>query len=263
MEGENKCCLQENWKEPKVVITFLAVIILGAIIIVSILRDRIVNDFRNQVTVVGRGEVEYKPDMADITLGVQIDKAANPETALAQMNEKIGRIIGSLKSIGISEDDIETKTYNLYPQYDYVSGISSVSGYNANQQISVKVREIGKDNTLVNKVVAESSKAGANQVLGVSYEISSLNDLKQEARVKAIQDAQSKSQELAQAAGIKRLGKVISWYENLIQSPDYGGGLGGYGAGEEAMSSKTAPSPEIPSGTQKIVIEMGVQYQVK
>ena len=263
MEEENKCCLPANWKEPKVILSLLAVLILGAVIIVSILRDRIVGQMQSQVTVVGRGEVEYKPDMANVSLGVQIDKAPNPETALNQMNEKIGKIIEGLKAIGISEDDIETKTYNLYPQYDYVSGVSSVSGYNANQQISVKARNIGEDNSLVNKVVAESSRAGANQILGVSYDISSLNDLKQEARVKAIEDARSKAKELARAAGIKRLGKVLSWYENLIESPDYDGRFGGYGAGGEMSSAKAIPSPEIPSGAQKIVIEMGVQYAVK
>lgn len=254
----------QKWKEPWVILKFLAVILLAVIIIISILRDRIVSYNQNQITVMGRGEVEYKPDMAAILLGVQVDKASTPEEALNQMNEKINKIIAGIKSLGIEESEVSTQQYNLYPQYDYKDGTSNVSGYNANQQISVKVKNITDNGDLVSKVVSTASGAGANQVMGIDFEISDINSLKQQARVLAIKDARNKSQELAKAAGIKKLGKVASWYENILQSPDNSNQpMGGYGAGGAELSTRASVSPNVPSGNQKIVIEVGVNFETK
>jgi len=257
---KNDCYLPQNWKEPKIILIFTIVIVLGVVLVVSILRDRIVNNIQNQVTVTGRGEVTYQPDVASVNLGVQIDKAETAEMALSKMNEKMNSIIQALEKLGISREDIITQNYSLYPQRDYISGSSSVAGYNANQQIVVKLKDIDENPDNLNQVIAEASKAGTNQVLGINFEVSSVNDLKQKARVAAIQDARSKADELAQAAGIKRLGKVVSWYENYVDDVQNQVGLykGGLGAGEASSIS-----PDVPAGNQKIVIEIGVIYQVK
>lgn len=264
MEEENNNCECSKWKEPKTILVFLSIILLAGIIIVSILRDRIVNLNQNQVMVTGRGEVEYKPDMALINLGVQIDRAETSENALSQLNEKMNKIVESVKALGIPEEDIQTKAYNLYPQYDYTNGVSRVSGYSANQQLSVKIKNINDNIDLPNKVVSEASRAGVNQILGISFEVSSLNDLKQQARLLAIKDARDKSAGMAKAAGIRKLKKVVGWFETDIESPDMPNGsqlsdamgAGGMGA------AKVAPSPNVPSGNQKIVIEIGLNYEV-
>ncbi|MFZ5982518.1 MAG: SIMPL domain-containing protein [Patescibacteria group bacterium] len=259
---QKECCLPANWREPKVGLVFLGIIILGAIIIVSILRDRIVSNIQNQVTVVGRGEVSYQPDTAVVNLGVQIDKAVSAEEALSKMNEKMAGIIGALEKLGIAKEDITTQNYSLYPQYDYKDGASSVSGYNANQQILVKVKAVDENPDNLNQVIAEAGKAGTNQVLGINFEITNLNDLKQEARIKAIEDAKGKAGDLAKAAGIRRLGKVVSWYENFVGDPASEGQTYKEGLGAGGASTSSPVSPNIPSGNQKIIIEMNVQYEV-
>lgn len=260
-EEKNNFCEYSKWKEPKTILIFLSVILLTGIVVVSILRDRIVNQSQNQVTVMGRGETEYKPDTALINLGVQIDKASTSENALGQLNEKMNKIIESVKALGIPEEDIKTKEYNLYPQYEYKDGTSKVSGYSANQQLSVKIKNIIDNSDLPNKVVSEASRAGVNQILGINFEVSNLNDLKQQARILAIKDAKSKSGDMAKAAGIKKLKKVVGWYETEIESPDVQNRDAGLGAGGMEVA-KVAPSPNVPSGNQKIVIEVGLNYEV-
>jgi uncharacterized protein len=265
MEEQAIKTYSQKWKEPKTVLVFLGIILLAGIIIVSILRDRIVNQNQNQITVMGRGEVEYKPDVANINLGIQVDRVATSEAALSQMNEKMNQIVIGLKALGIPEEDIKTQQYNLFPQYDYKNGTSVVSGYSANQQLLVKVRNINEGNDLVGKAVSVASQAGANQVQGINFEVSDISGLKQQARILAIQDARKKSESLAQAAGIERLKKVVGWYENPIDSPS---GLdqvavGGYSAGPApSKEALTAPSPNVPNGNQKIVIEVGLNYEV-
>ena len=250
-----------RYKNPKFVIALISIIVLGVIVIVSILRERLVSPPQNQVAVTGQGKVAYQPDTANVVLGVHIDKSPTAEEALRQINEKMGKIIPAVKAVGIKDEDIATQNYSLFPQYDYLDGISRPSGYSADQQLLVKIKNIKDNPDLVGKVISQASAAGTNQVLSVRFDISNINELKQQARLKAIADAKAKSGDLAKAAGVK-LKKVTGWYENLIQSPDaqnYASGFGAGGLAEKAI----APIPQIPTGAQEIIIEMNLQYEVK
>ena len=107
-------------KTPKIIITVFLILAITSITIVSIIRDRIVNYPQNQVSVIGQGKVVYQPDIATITLGVQIDKVNKADEALNQLNSKIKNIVAAVKGQGIAPEDILTQNYSLLPQYDYV-----------------------------------------------------------------------------------------------------------------------------------------------
>lgn len=254
-------CCQSRWCEPKFILKLVGMLLLTTIVVVAVLRDRIVNQPQWQVNVIGQGKVSYVPDIANVILGVQIDKSKTAEEALNQLNDKIGKIINAIKEVGVQTEDITTQNYSLYTQYDYREGVSVLSGYNANQQLVVKVRNIANDNLPIAKVIAAASKAGANQVNGVSFDVTKLDELKQEARLKALQDAKAKSGGLAAAVGV-RLGEVVGWWENIIQAPGlnnpvYYGEKGGLGAGGGT------PTPQVPSGSQEIIVEVTLNYKIK
>lgn len=251
-----------EWKNPKFILQALGLIILGGIAIASLLREKIVSPNQNQVTVFGQGKVEYQPDEVIITLGVQVDKVWSAEAALKQLNEKITRIIEAEKNLGIQEADIKTGSYNLSPQYDYQDGISSVSGYTANQNLIIKIQNIKEDKEKTSQVIAAASSSGANQVLGVEFKASNLEALKQEARLKAIADAKNKAPEMFRASGL-RVGKVTGWYENNFQFPQSNQEDSTLGLGGVESSAKTAIRPQIPSGTQEIGVEIGLNFEVK
>lgn len=259
MEQENACC--HNF-DKKYVLIILGMVLLAAIVVVSILRDWITNDYQNQVSVTGQGKVFYQPDEANVTLGIQVDKAPNAEIALKQLNEKMTSVVAAVKGVGIPEEDIKTQNYNLNPDYDYNQGSNFVSGYNARQNIIVKVRNIDKNKEMTGRVVAAANGAGVNNIGNINFGVSDLNSIKQQARIKAIQDAKSKADELFKAAGVKPK-KITGWYEN-------GGGEGGGQPMAESsmLSAKDARgganvSPEIPAGNQEITVEIGVNYEVK
>lgn len=259
-EEMDQCECQKCGKK---IVLVLGMILLAAIVIVSILRERIVKDDQEQTTIYGQGKVSYIPDTATIILGIQVDRASSAEEAMSQMNDKIGKIISAVKAEGLDEKDIQTSAFSLNPQYDYTEGRSQVSGYGANQQLTIKARNVDKNPDLSSKVIAAANNAGANQIISVNYSVSSINDLKQKARIIAIQDARSKSDALFKAAGIKNQ-RVIGWFENYIQSPD-SSVYGNYGIGgsAEGISAKSIPGPQIPSGTQEIIVEIGVNYKTK
>jgi hypothetical protein len=238
----------------------LALLVVAAIVIVALLRDRLVNQQFRQVTVTGQGRIAYQPDEALVTLGVQIDKVAKPEDALNQLNTKVNNIIAAVKASGVPVENIQTQNYSLNPQYSYPSNAAPiVSGYSANEQLVIKVTGYNQEPNKLSRAIAAASKAGANQINNLSFDASNLDDLKQQARVLAIKDARGKSQALATAAGVE-LEEIVGWYENYIQSPslsaDYSakGGLGGGGS---------TPIAQTPSGNQEVVIEIGVNYNVK
>lgn len=250
--NQPQCCCQNKW--PLV----LGMILLAAIIMAAILRDRLVNPPQWQVSVVGQGKVTYQADMATVNVGVQLDKISRAETALAELNTRVTKVVEAIKKAGIPAEDILTQNYSLNPQYDYIDNVSVLSGYGANQQLQIKVRDLKKDDNVISNVISEATKAGANQVNGVTFDVANMEDLKQEARLKAISDAKSKAGVLATAAGVK-LKKVIGWWENIVQAPgsmvsyDGKGGVGGGSIG----------GGTIPSGNQEVIIEVSVNYQIK
>ncbi|MDP3985954.1 MAG: SIMPL domain-containing protein [Candidatus Veblenbacteria bacterium] len=247
------------WRQPKTVLVLVGIVLLAGVVTVSILRDRIVSQPQWQVNVVGQGKVSYQPDTAEVTIGVQVDRAHSAELAMRQLSEKMDKIVAAIKAADVPAEDITTQNFSLSPQYDYRDGVQTSGGYSANQQVIVKVKDLNNSKEKLAKVIGEATKAGANQIVGVNFSVSNIEELKQQARVEAILDAKGKAGSLAEAADV-RLGKVIGWWENVVQAPGapyYGEramGIGGAGGGS---------TPTVPAGEQEIVVEVTVNYKVK
>mgnify|MGYP001577368277 FL=1 len=237
----------------------LGMLLLAGIITVAILRDRIVNQPYREISVTGRGEVSYTPDIAKIILGVH-SEGSTAQAALLPLNTKIDAILAALLALGVPQENVSTHSLSLYPQYYYPEGSpSQVSGYTADEQITVEV-SIAESKTMVQSVIEAASKNGANQILGVTFEPSNIDDLKQEALIEAIGEAKGRAQAIADAAGV-RLKRVIGWWENPISVPGqpipY---YDSYGYGGD-MGDSIAPS--VPTGTSEVIIEVNLNYSTK
>lgn len=237
------------------ILKLVALLLLTGIVVVSIIRDRIVSNQQWTVQVPGEGRMAYTPDVAKVTLGVQVDRVANAEQAMKELNDKIARIIKAVKDQGIADSEIKTENYNLNPITDYIDGRPITSGYSANEQLLVTIKDIS-DNSRVGKIISAATGAGANQVNNIAFELSNMSQIKQEARIKAILDAKTKAQDLSQKTGV-RLGKIVGWWENSpMPMYDAKGGVGmGGGVTPEAAS--------VPSGTYEYVVEVNINYLVK
>jgi len=253
----SKTCCRGRGKTAAMIIGF---ILLAGIAAISILRDRIVNYPQYQVSVVGQGKITYTPDIANITIGVQVDKALKAQDALKQMTDKANKVIAAIKADGIADADIQTQNYSLNPQVDYTSGVASTTGYNANEQVLVKVRDIKTSVDKLNKVIADASAAGANQILGISFDVADIEGLKQQARILAIKDAQRKAVDLAGAANVK-LGDIVGWWENVVSAPMAKSDA--YGMGGGMMTNAAPVTPNIQTGSQDVIIEMNLSYRLK
>ncbi len=238
-------------------IKLIGMLLLAGIIIVSILRDRIVNQPYREVSITGRGTVEYVPDIAKVTLGVHVEKPT-AQAALTEMNAVIDRVIPAIEALGVSRDSISTANLSLYPQYYYPSEMpSQISGYTADQQLTIELA-IASSTDIVGKAIQAASIQGVNQVNSVTFDASNIEDLKQQATLEALTDARGRAQTLADAAGIK-LGRTLGWWANPISVPGnpmpyydsygYGGDMGG--------------GTTVPAGTSEVIIEVNLNYSTK
>lgn len=246
---ENQKC---SWSNPWIHVTIIGMLLLFSIITVSILRERFVSTTDWQISFSGLGKIYYQPDIAKIDIGVKIDKKEKAEDALKELNEKIGKITDAIIMNGIKNENIQTLDYTLAPEYD-TENKNILSGYSANQRIIVKIEDVAKNKSKINDIIKVAGQAGMNQVNGITFEPSNLEELKQEARLLAIADAKQKAKKLAKALGIK-LESLVGWWENYNPQPipyyaNYVGGIGGGGA-----------DTSIASGEQEIKIEVNLSY---
>jgi uncharacterized protein YggE len=209
---------------------------------------------RNTITVSGEGKVVGIPDVALIDLGTTVER---PTVSAAQkentriMNELISR----LKSGGVDAKDIQTTSYNVYPSYDWNNGKQTLRGYTVSQNVHVKVRNLEK----VGDLIGMAGELGANQIGGITFSVDEPEDLRAQARLKALENAKDKAKTLSEAAGVK-LVRVVSFDESFQYPgpvPYYDKmalGMGGAGA---------APAPAVEAGSNEIVANVTLTYEIE
>jgi uncharacterized protein YggE len=98
-----------------------------------------------------------------------------------------------------------TGGYSLFPEYSEPrDGKSAVTGYRAENSITVETGELGIIGPLIDAAIA----AGANRINSLNYSLRADSKARSEAIAKAANDAQAQASALANALGVK-LGPVI------------------------------------------------------
>lgn len=207
---------------------------------------------RHSITVTGEGEVVAVPDIAKIELGYIAEKKTVVQ-AQKDNTDKMNAVIKKLKEdFKIDAKDIKTTNYNIMPSYDWYEGVRTLKGYQVSQNVSVKIRDLDT----VGAIMESAGTLGLNQIGSLSFEIDDEEELKQQARIKALKAAKEKAETLADAAGVK-LGKIISFSESSNQPyPIY---RANYALEAEGMGGA---SPEIEAGSTEIKITATVEYEI-
>ncbi len=170
----------------------LLVVVLGLIALDKsyTLKETIDNtNPKNTLSVSAEGKVRAVPDLATVDLGV-IANAATAAEAQDQSAKKINAIIDFVKQQGVNRDDIATTQFNIYPQQNYDGTKNTITGYSANQSITIKVHDVDKSTDKLSKILGGVTAAGANQINGVNLSFNDPDELRQQAREMAITKAQ-------------------------------------------------------------------------
>ena len=245
-----------------VLVAFLAVKTVGAWIEAANLDSQ---TFGPSVSVRGTGKAVAIPDVATFSFGVQTT-AESVEAAQADAAARLNAATDYLKSEGVNEDDIQTLGYDVYPHYEWIEepcrygascpgGRSLPVGFDVNQTVAVKVRDIKRAGELLSGI----GKKEVTNISGLSFPVDDLEKVKDEARRLAIGDAKARAGVMSRALGVE-LDKIQGLYD-----VDTGGGpypmyKDGYGGME--LQALSVPTPQITPGQQEVTVTVEIQYAI-
>jgi uncharacterized protein YggE len=214
------------------------------------------------LTVIGIGEAKAAPDVARSSIGIEVrDESA--EAATQRANERMTAVIAALKTAGVADADLRTHDFSISFERDFtppqpvvqVQPAPATKGartataaaaqptppapveprgiYRVSNTVEVTVRDISK----VSQVLTAATRAGANNVWGVSFELSDRTPLHQKAREQAIVQARHDAEQLAKLTGVK-LGRIL-----VVDDQATGAGQPTYG---RAMRLEKAADSAVP-----------------
>ncbi|MEM2875553.1 MAG: SIMPL domain-containing protein [Candidatus Bathyarchaeia archaeon] len=154
------------------------------------------------IVITGEGIVVTKPDIGKISLGVQT-YSETAEEALQLNSGRMSKVIEALEGLGLSEENFETGSINLYPQYSKEDP-PRIVGYMATNTINIEFTDL----SVAGKIIDTAVNAGANQVFGVYFQLSEEKaaSVKLDALKIAATDARTKAELIALTLGVEIVG---------------------------------------------------------
>ena len=257
---------------------YLGVAIIVSILIVAFSSWSFVRSYSRSIepssfrsfSVSGEGEVVAVPDVAEFSFSV-ITEGGTDIAKLQEDNiKKTNAAIDFVKSEGVDVKDIKTQGYNLSPRYQYYSCGSrllnggeaepcpppEIVGYTVNQTVLVKIRDFSKIGDVLGGVVS----AGANSVSQLNFTIDDPEEVKAQAREKAIDKARAKAESIADAAGFG-LGRILSISESGVGGiyPVYYSKAESFGLG----GADAAAAPRIEPGSEDVTVNITITYEIR
>jgi len=125
------------------------------------------------ISVTGTATTSVDPDLLVIKFGVETQEKSAKD-ALVANSESMTLIVNTIKSLGVSEDDISTSRISIYPIYDsYRDSVTEkytqeLVGYRVTNTITVETEQLNKAADIIDGGVS----SGANRVDNVSFTLS-------------------------------------------------------------------------------------------
>jgi uncharacterized protein len=167
------------------------------------------------ISVMGEGEAAIAPDMAIVTLTV-VREAETAREALTASNQAMDEVLAAMRTAEIADRDLQTSNFAIQPQYVYPDGDSQpqqprITGYEASNTLTVRLRDLEKLGALLDEAVTLGVNQGGNIIFTNDDPSTTLN----EARRDAVGDARERAEILAEAAGVE-LGRILSIDEQTM-----------------------------------------------
>ena len=249
------------------------------------------NTGNSTVSTSGSATTKVDPDKVSVTVGVETDGATASE-ATAKNAEEMDKVIAALLGLNITEDQLSTSYFSVYPVYDYqyppcimqgggtmaegntnssdatnrtstsrpdiypmppeCQQKSVITGYKASNSLTVTL----DGNADVGEVIDTAVQAGANTISGAYFYAS--QELQEQVREDligmAIANAESRANSAAAAVGMEVTG-VKSINLNDVYFPIFERGL----ASSDAGIAGSPPTHILP-GQQEITMNVQVTY---
>ncbi len=264
MSNENGQGFWPTWRSNKLFTLVLVILFAYAIVWLGSLIELNFGKFnrlgradapQKTITMSGTGKVTGTPDIAVADFGLET-QSPDVQTAQRENTDKMNAFIDAVKKLGIASKDIQTSQYSINPQYRYdkEQQRSVINGYQVRQSVEVEIRTLSKISTVLGK----AGELGLNEVNGLSFSIDDPENLRAEARTKALAQAQEKARNIAHALGV-RVVRVVGFDESSGGTPP----PRPYQAFAEMGGGDMSSAPQIQNGSLDVVSNVSVTYEIE
>ena len=166
------------------------------------------------MTVIGNGSLSVEPNIVQIQLEVRTE---NKQLSQAQKENSYGmnQVIESLLELGIARENIQTISYTIFPQYDYIEGKQVFRGYEVTNAITVKITSIQE----VGNVIDVAVQNGATGVSNIHFTVENQQLEYQKALSLALKDSLAKAQTMAQTMQLQLDPHPVKIIEEVREQP--------------------------------------------
>jgi len=212
------------------------------------------------ISVSGTAMASSNPDSLVIVLGVE-SEAKTANESLSQNSDSLNSVIFALANSGISEDEIQTSNFSIYPIYDSIKDFSGnwqqiLNGYRVSNILLIQTDKINSAGDIIDAAVS----SGANRVDNISFELSDdkLQKISDDLIANAINDATQKAEKALVPLNQKIVGvKSVVIHDNVV--PYYDSPMRASFDGFAESSMKSAP---IMSGDEEITTSVSVVFYI-
>jgi len=210
------------------------------------------NADQRTINVTGNGVVTTTPDLGYLNIGVHTENV-DSGNAVNENNNLTRNVKNALKEYGVEDKDIQTSNFSIYLQAPFSGIPDEKSKIIVDNTVLVTVRNLND----LSKMLGEAIRSGANNVYGMTFDVTDKTTFREQARTLAMEDAANQAVQLAALAGGKP-GKVISVtvVTNTNFNPYYGEGMGGGGG---FLNNTNVP---VSAGNITISVDVNVIYEL-
>lgn len=156
----------------------------------------------HSLAVTATAQVRAVPDMAVLQLGVTT-RGSTAQEAMAKNNAAMNQIVDALKKLGIPDNQLQTSYINLSPVYSNPPPrdppiAPQLIGFEASNVLAAMLTDLTKLGPAIDVSVA----GGANQIQGISFQLSDDQPFKLKALQAAGARARAKAEALAAGLGV-------------------------------------------------------------
>lgn len=159
----------------------------------------------------GTGEAKAVPDLVTIEVGVvTVDQTAGE--AQDSNNREAQRLLAAVRAAGVADLDARTTELSVSPRYSDKDGEAArIIGFTAVNRLSVRLQNVAN----AGDVISALFEAGANQVRGPNFSLTSDGEPRRVALTAAVADARINANVLASTLG-KRVARVLKVRDSRV-----------------------------------------------
>ena len=201
----------------------------------------------------GSASISVEPDLVLLTVGVE-STAKTVAEARSDAAGAMDAIVRTVKDHGLEDKDIQTKSFNIWPQYEYPEVTTGgtrrqvLVGYTVSNTAVVKIRDVGAVGTIIDDVA--DAGGDATRIQGIDFSIEDTGPFTTQLREDAVKDAMEKAEHLASLAGVS-VGDLV--FISGVGAP----GLETFA--QEAMMMRAAAAPATSISQGQLELNLSVQ----